>query len=347
LGDNLFKPHRLYVNSDSTRLVDHQSILKDNSEFCFCAFTQWSYVDTCAAAFCPVVVASRDSWAAQEDIGKYAVHHPLSVMANFVAQRSTPRELNMFRAVYYVIPRQPLSLSSDVLFLRAVSEERQASLLRSSSIPHKCHPSQFDQSLDFIERSRSINREPQKKVIVWDRLTMRKSISVSTSEDWDDISPLLYVNNAGVTFRNSRISVDLEHRHALPGFKGILLEMAMALDTSPNTVAFGTLFKTLLPFFFASVKPYMYHMAFDLVYNPVTTADSADAKDLNRISDLFAFRRHHCIVASDFDPDEMPQHISCLCCLIAGVPLFYYTLRSTATAHIILSMLDSQKHLRQ
>jgi hypothetical protein len=59
LGDNLFKPHRLYVNSDSTRLVDHQSILKDNSEFCFCAFTQWSYVDTCAAAFCPVEIVGQ------------------------------------------------------------------------------------------------------------------------------------------------------------------------------------------------------------------------------------------------------------------------------------------------
>lgn len=313
----------LYVNSNHLKVSDPEVEFKIQ-ECCYCALPPWSYADTCAVGLCPLVV----------DANNFSVLHPLSVMANFIAHRSTPRELlgEANISLSYVFPRVPVSPSSDLLFFRALSEERQTALRESSTIPTCCFQSQFDQSREQVEESRYLRPVVH---ITADRGMTPRQAFVSDTVNSEDLQKLIYLSSPNVSFRHEQAPFMPDTQLALQGFKGVALEMALALKVDQENEAFHRLFSLLLPIFSASVMP--------LIYNSFHTLDPSENTNMMdsitiafKKTGIFTFREHFIIVAPNSTADIMPQHISIVDRPCRPSHLFSYVIRSTS----IMFMVD-------
>jgi hypothetical protein len=345
-GDSKYYLH-LY-DYDHMKLVDNgiENAVSDG-EYAFYTLPPLSYVDTCAVGLCPRRFVQEDH-ATYKDIGTsvvltpesngsagFSVLHPLLVMANFVAHRSAPRELlRICNSIFYVIPEALFSGTSEssglpgMLFLRAASSDRQAKLLESSSTPYPCYQSIFDQSVEYIEGTRSLDGQPpadEEDTTAVDEgeevdcVAAQNALASTMEMEEDELEALLYTRDAVCSHRVllhiSRIASDLLEC----AFGGIMQDFCMALKTSSDNTAFQELFLTLLPVIDASVETQMQGIP----------------SDMGGRSGKTVFRRHKRILGGNYNRQLMPQHVSVLKKSEDATPVYYYTVRSTTMSILI------------
>jgi hypothetical protein len=356
----------LYVNSDQNKIIDtmENSLKPPEPEYAFYTLPPWSYADTCAVGLCPTLQPS----CAADTSPTFSVIHPLSIMANYIAHRSAPRELIvMYKSLYYVFSAEQIDPLSHKLFLRAAtappadsSSASPSDPLRQgpASTPYLCYESIFDQSVDYIVATRSVGqRLPHKGNSV---ITNSKAAAKSMVED--DIKSLIYLE--GVECRCTagvRLTDGIDPSIIKSAFRGIVQEMAMALKTNTDNAAFHTLFSALHTVIYVSVRSHMYSLI-NTLFNPqaysnirtvtleTRSTGAATNTDFSQhhTSGAFTFRQHSCIVGDTCNRQQMPLCVSTLKSVSDILYVFYYTLRSTTIMHIVSFMMaKADANLRQ
>jgi hypothetical protein len=161
---------------------------------------------------------------------------------------------------------------------------------------------------------------------------------ISSDVDSEDLRKLINMNDPDVTFRHQQTPTDLEiETHiALQGFKGVVLEMALALKVDPGNNAFYELFSLLLPIFYAAAMPQMSSSVSELCSGSFSVQMNDRNSSLKNV-DIVTFKEHFKIVADEISADMMPQHISIADESCPSSTFFFsYVIRSTC----IMFMLD-------
>jgi hypothetical protein len=300
--------------------------------------------------------AEKKARASSASVRQFSVVHPLSIMANFIAHRSTPRELlEESKSLYYVVPEVMLTSEAsvpDMFFLRASAFKADAPL----TSPYPCVESIFDQSIAHIEQTRGIGFARTNALERWPSADADAGTDAGTGAD---AGPGIVVS-AGSTLSVDKLifntdvdcwyhSPDLKITPSLdilkPTFMGIVQELCLAFNTHTDNTAFQALFSTLLPIICVSVAPQMFKLIDTLQNSSDHVASIANASDDSttstgttgtkesassiryRMAGGFSFRRH--MVLRGNDPSHMPQHLSELKKSATQSPLFLFSIRST------------------
>jgi hypothetical protein len=231
--------------------------------------------------------ARKKACASSASFRQFSVLHPLSIMANFIAHRSTPRELfEESKSLYYVVPEdqfKPLRSSKvpDLLFLRASAFKANAPL----TSPYPCVESIFDQSIAHIEQTRGIGLARTDALKRWPSGSTPAPAApapagagagagagAAGAGAGADAAGAGIIVSAGSTLSPDELifntAVDCWYCRPAstttpsldilkPTFMGIVQELCMALNTHTDNAAFQALFSTLLPIICVSVAPQM------------------------------------------------------------------------------------------
>jgi hypothetical protein len=357
---------RLVVNSNQYDVVDDVENILKRKVSVFYILPQWSYADMCAVALSPQLIMQHSraahkisdgkpvesASASSANVRKFSVSHPLCILANFIAHRSTPRELlEDFLSLYYVVPEDQLKLtqqSSDILFLRASARGTVLPL------PYSRFESAFDQSIAHIEQTRGLGTARGVALECWPGgdipTTPIPRTDVVTATHDCNIDDFIFNTDVACWHRTCRAKRQPSLALLEPAFMGIAQELCMALKTHTDNTAFRELFSALLPIICGSVAPQM-HKLIRTTQKPDEAAVERRSPDESattaqyRLSGMFSFRRHQVLDADD--PTHMPQYLSILDEEDDRDPMFFYSIRSTAIMNMIVhAMALAEDELR-
>jgi hypothetical protein len=201
-------------------------------------------------------------------------------MANFIAHRSTPRELfEESKSLYYVVPEdqfKPLRSSKvpDLLFLRASAFKANAPL----TSPYPCVESIFDQSIAHVEQTRGIGFARTNALGRWPSADTPAPAAPATAtapaptsrpgpgtivsapttrSSLPQLNKLIFNTAVDCWYCRPASTTTPSLDILKPTFMGIVQELCMALSTHTDNAAFRALFSTLLPIICVSVAPQM------------------------------------------------------------------------------------------
>jgi hypothetical protein len=251
----------LSVSSDLSNIMRPKNGRKGDElhkPYNYICMSPWSYVETCAAAFCPI---NRGSLSEPS----FSTVHPLYVLSHFIALRSTMREL-LTAPIHYTgsstHPEDHPSAVPNSVFLKFLSSDQQAELGKLFKSPTKlplsyiCPRSCYDLSVNQIYSMQGKTPGTVRSFAGIGILTVSLPIDLTTTHfkshkpSFEPLTSTSFKSTPSPDWDEGVALADIDLKH-FAAYIGIATGMAASDTTNP---AFHLCFIALLPFIRLSVQ---------------------------------------------------------------------------------------------